>query len=95
MKSTVIGPLSITLDDSGNVELRIFNQTDTNTLSAQEALDLLQWLFEQQDELQALTSESTQKLGSERTCPHSINNLRMYTAPGTIQRLQEGRAYHL
>ena len=63
MKSTSIGPLSITLDDNGNVELRTFNQTDTNTLSAQEALDLLQWLFEQQDELQALTYEPTQKLG--------------------------------
>ena len=64
MKSTVIGPLSITLDDNGNVELRTFNQTDRNTLSAQEALSLLQWLFEQQDELQTLTSEPTQKLGS-------------------------------
>ena len=64
MKSTVIGPFSITLDDNGNVELRTFNQTDRNTLSAQEALGLLQWLFEQQDELQALISEPTQKLGS-------------------------------
>ena len=64
MKSTVIGPLSITLDDNGNVELRTFNQTNRNTLSAQEALGLLQWLFEQQDELQTLTSEPTQKLGS-------------------------------
>ena len=63
MKSTVIGPLSITLDDNGNVELRTFNRTDRNTLSAQEALGLLQWLFEQQDELQTLTSEPTQKLG--------------------------------
>jgi len=62
MKSTVIGPLNITLNDNGNVELRTFNQTDRNSLSAQEALDLLQWLFEQQDELQALTSEPTQKL---------------------------------
>jgi hypothetical protein len=66
MKSTVIGPLSITLDDNGNVELRTVNQTDRNTLSAQEALGLLQWLFEQQDDLQALTSEPTQKLGEER-----------------------------
>ena len=64
MKSTVIGPFSITLDDNGNIELRTFNRTDRNTLSAQEALDLLQWLFEQQDDLQALTSEPTQKLGS-------------------------------
>ena len=64
MKSTVIGPFSIRLDDNGNVELRTFNQTDRNTLSAQEALGLLQWLFEQQDELQTLTSEPTQKLGS-------------------------------
>jgi len=63
VKSTVIGPLSITLDDNGNVELRTVNQTDRNTLSAQEALGLLQWLFEQQDDLQALTSEPTQKLG--------------------------------
>ena len=63
MKSTVIGPFSITLDDNGNVELRTSNQTDRNTLSAQEALGLLQWLFEQQDDLQALTSEPTQKLG--------------------------------
>ena len=63
MKSTVIGPLSITLDENGNVELRTSNETDRNTLSAQEALDLLQWLFEQQDELQVLTSEPTQKLG--------------------------------
>ena len=64
MKSTVIGPFSIRLDDNGNVELRTFNQTNRNTLSAQEALGLLQWLFEQQDELQTLTSEPTQKLGS-------------------------------
>ena len=64
MKSTVIGPFSIRLDDNGNVELRTVNQTDRNTLSAQEALSLLQWLFEQQDELQTLTSEPTQKLGS-------------------------------
>jgi len=64
MKSTVIGPFSITLDDNENVELRTFNRTDRNTLSAQETLGLLQWLFEKQDDLQALTSEPTQKLGS-------------------------------
>ncbi len=63
MKSTVIGPFSITLDDNGNVELRTFNRTDRNTLSAQETLGLLQWLFEKQDALQALTSAPTQKLG--------------------------------
>ena len=59
MQSIIIGTFNIWLDDNGNVEFRTFNQTDRNTLSAQEAVDLLQWLYEQRDTLVAGSHQDT------------------------------------
>ena len=49
--STTIGPFSIHLLPDGCVEMRTFCQTDRNALNATEALELLEWLYQQKDTL--------------------------------------------
>lgn len=52
---TIIGPLSISLQPNGTIELRTFERTDKNTLTAEQAMRLLQWLYEQKDALSQIS----------------------------------------
>jgi hypothetical protein len=57
-QSTIIGPFSINLRQDGSVEFRTLNQVDSNTLSASQTMELLDFLESYRGKLSHFASQT-------------------------------------